>query len=376
MRAPGRSWPVLIAGVVICVFGSLRAAAAHPQESEDTLRAARVLYEGACAACHGVDGRGAARSSVGFDDPLPDFSDCSFATREPDADWFAIAHAGGPVRSFARRMPSFGEALSEGDLAAIIGYLRSFCTERSWPRGELNLPRPLVTEKAYPEDEAVLAITSPTGGPGSVETQFLYEKRLGARSQYEVSVPLVLAESGSGQWERGLGDIAVAFKHVLLHSLPRGSILTAGAEAALPTGKETQGLGAGVTRFEPFLALGQVLPSNGFLHAQAGAELSTDRSKAGHEAFWRAAIGRTFEQGQFGRAWSPMVEVIGARELESGAAPEWDIAPQMQVTLSRRQHIMISGGVRIPVNERDERHATVIAYFLWDWYDGGLWDGW
>jgi hypothetical protein len=48
----------------------------------------------------------------------------------------------------------------------------------------------------------------------------------------------------------------------------------------------------------------------------------------------------------------------------------------MQVTLSRRQHIMISGGVRLPVNERGERRAQVVAYFLWDWFDGGLFEGW
>ena len=49
---------------------------------------------------------------------------------------------------------------------------------------------------------------------------------------------------------------------------------------------------------------GQLLPSDMFLHAQAGAELSTDRAKASHEAFWRGVFGRTYEQGRFGRAWS------------------------------------------------------------------------
>jgi ribosomal protein S2 len=48
----------------------------------------------------------------------------------------------------------------------------------------------------------------------------------------------------------------------------------------------------------------------------------------------------------------------------------------MQVTLNRRQHIMINVGVRIPVNERANRSTQVITYFLWDWFDGGLLDGW
>ena len=45
------------------------------------------LYMAACAACHGDDGMGVPASTLGFDTPVPDFSDCSFASREPDGDW-------------------------------------------------------------------------------------------------------------------------------------------------------------------------------------------------------------------------------------------------------------------------------------------------
>ena len=360
--------------VTLYLFAAGDAAPAAQSRIEPAL-SGRALYESACAACHDADGRGAPQTAVGFDTPLPDFTDCSFATREPDADWFAIAHSGGPVRAFHRRMPAFGEALTETDIGKILEHIRTFCQEPAWPRGELNLPRALVTEKAYPEDEAVLTTRIATGGAGNVVNEFLYEKRLGARSQFEIGVPLALAESPAG-WQRGLGDVKVALKRVLLHSLSRGGIVSVAGEVVLPTGKETENLGGGVTMFEPFVTVGQVLPSNGFLHAQAGAELSTNRAVAGHEAFWRAAIGRTFEQAGFGRAWSPMVELLGARELESGARAEWDVVPQVQITLSRRQHVMVNAGVRIPLNERDGRHAQVITYLLWDWFDGGLWDGW
>ena len=85
----------------------------------------------------------------------------------------------------------------------------------------------------------------------------------------------------------------------------------------------------------------------------------------------------TLEQGRFGRAWSPMLEILGARELEDGQSVQWDAVPQMQVTLNTRQHLMINAGVRIPLTGRDEgRRAQVVTYFLWDWFDGGLTDGW
>jgi hypothetical protein len=44
--------------------------------------------------------------------------------------------------------------------------VRTFCASDAWPRGELNLPRALVTEKAFPEDEAVLTTSVATSGPG------------------------------------------------------------------------------------------------------------------------------------------------------------------------------------------------------------------
>jgi mono/diheme cytochrome c family protein len=336
-------------------------------------RSGQDVYRAACAACHGADGKGMPQSQVGFDLPLPDFSDCSFATVEPSADWFAVAHDGGPVRAFDRRMPAFGEALPERDLEAAVAYLHEFCTDTAWPRGELNLPRPLVTEKAYPENEAVLTTTVATSGEGSVENEFLYEHRLGARSQYEVVVPIVMAEPEGQSWRRGLGDVAVALKSAVFHSLETGNIFTVGGELIFPTGKENEGLGKGATVFEPFVAFGQILPSDGFLQLHGGMEIPTEGDK---EAFWRAALGKSFVEGRFGRTWSPMVEVLGAREIADGHEVEWDVVPQMQVTLNTRQHIMLNAGVRIPVNERDGRSTQAIVYLLWDWFDGGLFDGW
>jgi mono/diheme cytochrome c family protein len=346
------------------------------QNALQSVRPGQELYKAACAACHGVDGRGTSQELLGFDTPLPDFTDCSFATREPDADWFAIAHDGGPVRAFERRMPAFGDALASAEIERVISHLRTFCRNEAWPRGELNLPRALVTEKAYPEDEAVLTTVVDARALQAVSSQFLYERRFGARNQLEVMVPLSMQQSSAGSWRHGIGDVAAAVKRVLFHSLDRGAILSVTGELAFPTGNETDGLGKGVTIFEPFLSYGQLLPRNAFMQVQAGAELSADRLEAEHEVFWRAAVGRTFEQARFGRAWAPMIEVLGRRETNGREPALWDVVPEVHVTLTKRQHIMLNGGVRIPLNDRVGRSVQVITYFLWDWFDGSLVDGW
>jgi mono/diheme cytochrome c family protein len=334
------------------------------------------LYNGACAACHGADGRGTAATLLGFDTPVPDFTDCSFSTVEPDADWMAVSHDGGPARGFDRRMPAFGDALTDAELQRVLDHIRRYCRNPAWPRGELNMPRPLVTEKAFPENEAVLTTTVNATGPGAVGNELLYERRLGARTQYEVVVPLLVQARDAGGWNRGLGDVRFAVKHVLTHGLERGHILSAAGELIFPTGKESAGMGSGVTIFEPFVAFGQILPADSFLQAQAGFELPFDTARAGREAFGRAALGKTFTEGRFGRSWSPMIEWLATRDLDDEATVQWDVVPQMQVTLSRRQHIMINVGIRVPISERAGRSTQVITYFLWDWFDGGLFDGW
>jgi mono/diheme cytochrome c family protein len=379
MRACGSQRPmvaVLLTGIVwVCGMGD-HTAKAEAAQSSARPTAGRAVYETACAACHGSDGRGMAQSTVGFDTPIPDFTDCSFATPEPDADWIAVMHDGGPARAFDRRMPAFGDAVTDSELQQVLDYTRKFCTNPAWPRGELNLPRALVTEKAFPENEAVLTTTVGASGTGHVGNEFLYEQRLGARSQFEIVVPLLLQEGTGGGWQRGLGDVAVAVKHALFHSLDRGNIFSVVGEVVLPTGKESADLGGGVTIFEPFVAFGQILPADGFLQLQGGLELPVDRKRAGREAFWRAALGKSFTEGRFGRSWSPIVELLAARDLEEGATIQWDLVPQMQVTLSRRQHIMINAGLRFPLSARSGRSTQVITYFLWDWFDGGLLDGW
>ncbi len=91
-------------------------------------------------------------------------------------------------------MPAFGEALGKADLAEAVAHIRTFCADDAWPRGELNLPRALVTGKAYPEDEAVLTVVAEDG---AVTNTFIYERRFGARNQIELIVPLAFSEQAT-----------------------------------------------------------------------------------------------------------------------------------------------------------------------------------
>lgn len=375
-----RSARILIALVALTISGCISSGGDPNSSNAERLavergqQTGRQLFDNNCAACHGVDGKGRPVTQVGFDVPLPDFTDCSYNSPEQSADWVAIAHEGGPIRGFNTIMPAFGDALTTAELATLVEYVRGFCTDRRWPRGELNFPAPLFTEKAFPENETLLKTVRDQDG--SAETQLIYEHRIGARDQYEITLPYLNRDTGGpDHWEQGIGDIAVAFKHVLAHNLEKGYILSAAAELSLPTGSEASGLGAGHASLETFLAVGKQLPRDFFLHSRAIYLMPLDGST--REAELHVAIGRAMtSKGPYGRQWNPMVEFLGARPLESGATTEWDWVPQVQISINQRQHLLFNVGVRLPLTNRDSRDPQISAYFLWDWFDGGLTEGW
>jgi mono/diheme cytochrome c family protein len=376
---------IIILGVLLTAAISvmLSAGARSQDKSLYENMTGKEIFLASCANCHGPDGKGQPQSRVGFSVPLPDFTDCDFTSREPAPDFVAVVHQGGPVRGFEQLMPAFGKVLSIEEITRAVKYAKSFCTDPNWPDGELNLPRPLITEKAYPEDEAVLTFGTDEN-MNKISGEFVYEQRFGSRSQVEIVVPFgwneMMISNGmdhTTDWTSNLGDLAVGVKRALVHSLNRGSIFSAAAEIIMPTGDEDQGFGKGTFVFEPFLSYGQILPADFFLHSQLGAEFPFQSDKAENEAFLRLALGRTLTTGGWwGRAWSPMVELLASSELESGATVQWDIMPQIQVTLNTRQHIMFNIGVRIPVNQTSNRDIQVMAYLLWDWFDGGFLEGW
>jgi hypothetical protein len=69
-----------------------------------------------------------------------------------------------------------------------------------------------------------------------------------------------------------------------------------------------------------------------------------------------------------------MAEILFARPW--GSPSEVDVVPQMQVSLSKLQHVLLSAGVRVPLNERQDRKPELLTYVLWDWFDGGLFQFW
>jgi len=348
----------------------------YPRKPDPTNGAA--IYHDGCVACHGATGKGAPETSTEFERPdtFPDFTRCDQTTPESNMQWKAVVVRGGPARGFSPIMPAFEDLLTSDDVDDVIAYLRQFCTNPHWARGELNLPRALVTEKAFPEDELVISTAvNASGAPGFV-TDIIHEQRFGVHNQIEVDVPVNVSDQNH-TWHGGLGDITFAVKREMFSSLRTGSILSLQAGLLAPVGNRERGFGAGTATFEPFAAFNQLFPTNTWFQFQFGADLPFQTELAPQSLFLRMVGGQTFAGNhRLGRMWSPMVEFLADRDLTTGARTNWDYLPEMQVTISRRQHVRANVGVRNPMTNTAGRQRQVVFYFLWDWADGALTEGW
>jgi len=315
-----------------------------------------------CARCHALDGSGKMQEPPITVEPL-DFTDCTVASAEPDADWqLAITH-GGPAVGLSSEMPAFGDTLNADQVQGFVEHIRGFCEEPGWPHGNMNFPRPIFTEKAFPENEfIVLPVMSHRSELGvtrnDVDLVALYERRLGRRGMWEVAVPLSHRSTG-GASRGGIGDIELAYKHVLSADAARTRILSAGIEVALPTGSEARGLGKGTPVFEPYLAAGTVVGDT-YLQAQTKVELPVDGAQASRAFVYNLYAGRDTSASP--DTWTLGIELNG----ENG---ELALTPQVRKGLTKTGALGAAFGVRVPLNERREQGTRVVGYLLWEYLD-------
>lgn len=371
----------LVVGVIV-LFGAgafhLSAQTIHYANHPDA-KAGKLVWDGGCIACHGSTGDGAPMTHTEFKRPdtWPYFTKCDQTTPEPNSEWKDVILYGGRARGFSQIMPAFGELLTDAQINDVLAYMRGLCRNSGhYPRGELNLPRAIVTEKAFPEDEEVVSTAANAAGAPSYTTDVIHEETFAGRNQVEVDVPVNYADQNNN-WTSGVGDITLGLKREIFASLRTGSILSLQGGVLLPTGDSKRGFGSGTTQFEPFAAFDQLFRENTFLQFQLGSDLPVDTSATPRSLFWRTAVGQAvIADHGLGRQFTPMVELLGSRDFKQGAGNDWDVLPEMQVSISPRQHVRAAVGVREPFTNTRGRTPQVEFYVLWDWADGKLWEGW
>lgn len=354
----------LVLGICMVTAGT------SPAWADELARGAEV-FQANCAVCHGAGGRPDTDSdlvkSLGI---VPaNFSDALFNSREPLEDWKIVATHGGPALGFSDKMPAFGEALSEADIDAVMGYIKTLGGEHDYPDGSLNLFLPVRTKKAFPEDEWVWKQRY-TGqdGDNQWKNTLEYEFRIGERFQ---GVLEVTHETEGGHSE--FGHFEPGFKYVLQHDKQAGFIFTLGGNLGVPlnSGAEWELL--------PYLAFGKIISDTLTLQGSGRLKASLDEWDNGSAEF--AGIVH-WVNSPWPRSVFPGLEMVAELPFERGTGPDrksavqLSVLPQVRIGLSKRGHVAVNAGVELPLNDSDRYDWRAYAYLIWDFADGGFFDGW
>jgi len=307
-----------------------------------------ALFASWCKSCHGADGRGTPAATTRLELPPADLHECKGSTAETEDRWVNIVAQGGAAFGLSLDMPAFGEAGTPAQIRAVVRYARSLCGELGWPPGELNFPRAFLVEKAYPEDEVVIA-------DQARGQEYIYEHRLGKRFQVEASARTALDGQPSA-----FDGVTAALKYNVWHSLERRALVSVGLEATPPLGRQD------AWEAEPFLAFG-ASPARALV--LQGEMVGTWEEGGGFSGMsYRLGAGR--EVGRF----APMLEA--GWTVPTAGERVLSVYPQVWFRLSRLGHVAGSLGAELPATGPEPRHPRLIAFVLWDFGDAPLFRGW
>ncbi|HVQ42039.1 MAG TPA: c-type cytochrome [Vicinamibacterales bacterium] len=357
MRRLRRILPSLVAVAGLIVTTLMTVAAARAQAA--TPKTVPEMWDAWCSRCHGKDGKGKVDQPTITVEPM-DFTDCRITTPEGDSDWEAVIAKGGPAVGLSSQMPAFGDFVSPQQVTEFVAFIKKFCGETGWPSGNLNLPRPMFAEKAFPEDELIFVpmVSHKKDEPVGVSFAAVYERRIGRRGQIEMVLPMESA-STSGVRSSGVGDFEFGVKYAL-NPMASNHLFSAGFDVHTPTGNEDKSLGEGQWVFEPYLATATVIGSQSYLQTQLKLEFPKDNSWDDRVAVYNIYFGRDARL-------LPSTFTFGV-EL-NGENDEVALTPQIRKGLSKTGALAGAFGVRLPLNHRSEQGVTWVGYLLWEYLE-------
>jgi len=352
-----------------CTFLAIECADAAAESSE-WLEGERI-YQSNCLACHGPGGRPDAESplvkSLGV---VPaNFSDALFNSREPEGDWKTVITHGGGALGFSQQMPAFGESLSEQEITAVLTYIKTLGGTHDYPDGSLNLFLPIRTKKAFPEDEWVWKQRyTDLEGDNAWKNTLEYEFRVGQRGQgiLELTHETQGSENEFGHFEPG-------FKYVLKHNTETGFIASAAAQIGVPLNSDES------WELLPYIAIGKILNDSFTFQGHTRLKLDLEDSDEGSAEL--AGVVH-WVHSEWPRTVFPALEVVAEIPFDRGEgdaredAVQYSLVPQARVGLNKRGNIALNLGLELPLNETERYDWRAYVYFIWDFADGGLLEGW
>ncbi|MCG8380189.1 MAG: cytochrome c [Proteobacteria bacterium] len=340
---------------------------------------ASEIYKNNCAVCHGDSGKPDEKNPMFKQSGIlpANFTDPLFSSREPSKDWFLVVKEGGAAKGFSEVMPAFKEILSDLQIKKVVKYIKTLAGKHDYPSGDMNFILPIRTKKAFPEDEIVWKLRFQDDANNSDNDQVRkvleIEKRIFKKTQLSMEISHKFdddIDDGDGN----IDQIEPGIKHVVYENQSIQFITSVGVLFAIKTEESSSS-----NEFIPYIATAKRITDSITFQGTARSTLPTDEFSKGNVELSGVMH---WSPGVWPQSINPGMELVASFPIDRGTGAgnksfsRLSLIPQAQIGLNKRGHIMLNLGVEVPLNDTDRYDYRAYAYLIWDFADGGLFDGW
>jgi mono/diheme cytochrome c family protein len=124
MSCRARLLRLIVVGVMLIAMISVTVRA------QDAAPPPKEMFSELCARCHGPQGFGDGPDGASLATRPRNFHDCALMAKDSDALVFREVKGGSSAIGRSNDMPSWGEALEDGQIKGLIAFVRGFCPKK------------------------------------------------------------------------------------------------------------------------------------------------------------------------------------------------------------------------------------------------------
>ena len=140
-------WALFLSAEPVWANGDDSADQIQRQTPRHLVEQGKGLFHKYCAHCHGINGDGDGYNAEFLDKEPAELSHPKFQSKKTNHQIFRVIDKGGAGVRKSHLMPPFGKTLSEGEIWALVAFIRSFSKDSSHP---VSLPQGVETQRPQP----------------------------------------------------------------------------------------------------------------------------------------------------------------------------------------------------------------------------------
>ncbi len=319
-------------------------------EIGDILRGAS-LFDKNCVICHGSTAKGDGLLSQSLPVQPANLTDCRLTAEDPVEVLEGIIREGGTYSGRSSVMPAWGDKLSKQEISDVAGFVKTLCEDQEWLTGALNFPRPLITGKAFPEQEIIVGGKFAQGDTNKSSQSLDIEYRIDGLTNIEVSTSAARVDPRNQSANSGIGDSSISVRRVLAFNYAQNYLVAAGLKLQFPTGDEDKGLGSGETTWQPSLRAGW---QRGHLVTQVDTRVTipSETSDENAKVRYNLALGYLIEPDPRLQV-TPMIEITNESRINGPNSGDTlsTVVPQIRIKWLKWSTGL---GVQMPVTQRKD----------------------